>query len=134
MRYLALAAAVLLVLPPAAAAADTSWHKATATSVGAGVNTKSTFLIQAYVTLPQSCDAARIRTYTVTSQLNRSFVVEEQAGSSTCKGTTNYKCTVAGQFRLPIEHKFDVYSKGHMWVVRLAMTPPTPIQPLCRKG
>ncbi len=134
MRHLGLAAAALLVLLPSIAAADPAWQKATATSVSAGVNSKSTFVIQASVTLPQSCDLARIRTYAITSQLNRSFVVEQQAPSSMCKGTTMYKCTVSAAFRLPIEHKFDVFSKGNMWVVRLAMEPPTPTPPLCRKS
>ncbi len=133
MRHFGLAAA-LLVLSPSIAAAAPAWHKATATSVNAGVNTRSTFVIQAYVTLPQSCYATHIRTYAITSQLNRSFVVEQMGPSPACKGPANYKCAVSASFMLPIEHKFDVFSKGYMWIVRLAMKPPTPIEPQCRKS
>ncbi|MBV8353775.1 MAG: hypothetical protein JO101_00510, partial [Candidatus Eremiobacteraeota bacterium] len=55
MRYLGEGAAALIVLPPAtAAAAGHPGQLATATSVTAGVNSRSTFAIDAYVTLPLS--------------------------------------------------------------------------------
>jgi hypothetical protein len=134
MRHLGFAAAALLVLLPTPAVSAASWQPATATTVSAGVNSRSTFVIQAYVTLPQSCDAARIVTYAVTTGLNRSFIVVQQAPSSTCKGTTMYKCTVVSpSFSLPIQHKFDVHSKGKTWVVHLAMQAPTPTEPICAK-
>lgn len=126
---------MLVLLPAMTVAATPSWHPATATMVSAGVKSKSTFVIQAYVTLPQSCDAARIRTLSVTSQLHRSFIVEETAPSTMCSGKTVYKCTVVSpEFRLPITHTFDVVSKGKTWKVVLGMQPPTPIPPMCAKG
>jgi|HubBroStandDraft_4_1064222.scaffolds.fasta_scaffold00002_15 hypothetical protein len=136
MRHLRLAAFALLVLPPAIVAAATpGWQTATATSVNAGVTSKSTFQIQAYVTLPQSCDMARIRTLAITSQLHRSFIVEQMAPSAPCTGKTVYKCTVVSpNFSLPIPHKFDVDSKGKTWGVTLSMASPQPVEPLCRKS
>ncbi len=126
----------MLVLPPAIAAAATpTWKPATATMVSAGVKSKSTFIIQAYVTLPQSCDAARIRTLSITSQLHRSFIVEQMPPSSMCSGKTVYTCTaVSPEFRLPIQQPFEVDSKGKTWKVALAMHPPTPMPPMCPKG
>lgn len=136
MRHIRLAAIALLVLPPAIVAAATpSWQPATATSVNAGVTSKSTFQIQAYVTLPQECDAARVRTLAMNSELHRSFIVELLPPSSPCTGKTAYKCTVESpNFRLPIPHKFEVDSKGKTWGVTLSMASPHPIEPICRKG
>jgi hypothetical protein len=136
MRHFRLAAIALLVLPPSIVGAATpSWQPATATSVSAGVNSKSTFVIQAYATLPQQCYAARIRTLAITRQLHRSFIVEQLPPSSPCTGKTNYRCTVVSpSFNLPIPHKFEVDSKGKTWEVELATKPPTPIEPICRKG
>lgn len=137
MRNFRLAATfAVLVLPPAITAAATpSWNPATATIVSAGVESKSTFIIQAYVTLPQSCDAARIRTLSISSQLHRSFIVEQMPPSSMCSGKTVYNCTVVSPvFRLPIQQPFEVDSKGKRWKVALAMHPPTPMPPTCRKG
>jgi hypothetical protein len=135
MRYLCLAATALLFLPPSVAAASPTWQPATATSVTAGVNSKSTFVIQADVTLPQSCDAARIRTLSLSKQLHRAFIVEQLAPSSPCSGKTIYKCTVVSPtFSLPIPHKFEVESKGHTWEVQLAAEAPTPMGPICRKS
>jgi hypothetical protein len=136
MRHFLLAAIALLVLPPSIVAAATpSWQPATATSVGAGVNSKSTFLIQAYLTLPQQCDAARIRSSVVSLHAHRYFLVEQLPSSSPCTQKTIYKCTVVSpSFPLPIPHRFEVESKGKTWEVQLAMKPPTPIEPICRKG
>jgi len=136
MRHLRIAAIALLILPPAIVAAATpSWQPATATSVSAGVTSKSTFQIQAYVTLPQECYAARIRTLAMNTELHRSFIVEQLAPSSPCSGKTVYKCTVASpNFILPIPHKFEVDSKGKKWGVTLSMASPQPIEPMCRKG
>ncbi len=136
MRNFCLAVTLVsLVFAPAiAAAASPSWQPATATVVSAGVK-KSTFIIQAYVTLPQSCDTARIRTLSINSQLHRSFIVEQMAPSSPCSGKTAYKCTVVSpEFQLPIQHPFEVESKGKAWEVAPAMEPPTPVEPMCRKA
>jgi hypothetical protein len=132
MRHLGLAAAVLLVLPPSIATAAPSWQPATATSVIAGVNSRSTFVIDAYITLPQSCYAARVQTYAVTTGLNRSFIVVQRAGS-TCSGGA-YSCVAAQTFNLPIQHKFDVHTKGKTWHVTMGEHAPAPTQPLCHKS
>ncbi len=129
MRYLGLAMAALLGLPPTIAPAATSWQTATATSVTGGVSSKSTFVIDAYLTMPQSCYAARIRTYTVSTGLHRTFIVEQRGGPM-CSGSA-YKCTVTQNFMLPIQQPFDVYTKGKVWHVHLTMHPPTPIPPMC---
>jgi hypothetical protein len=133
MRYLFLAAIALLVLPPSIAAAAPSWAPATATSVEAGGNGHSTFVIQAYLTLPTQCHAARIRTATLSMSGHRSFVVEQMASSSPCS-QAQYKCTVVGTFNLPVTAKFEVDSKDKKWEVHLAADRPTPVQPMCRKG
>jgi len=137
MRFYALAAmcALLALSAPVSAPAAGSWSPATATAVTAGVTSNSTFVIHAYVTLPTQCDSARIRTLAVTSQLHRSFVVEQMPPSSTCAGKKLYQCTIASpHFNLPIPHKFEVKSKGKTWEVTLSMHEPQPMQPMCNKG
>jgi hypothetical protein len=131
MRYFALAATALLALTPAIApAASHPWMPATATSVTAGITTRSSFAIQAYITLPMSCYASRVRTYGVTADLNRSFIVEQRAPATMCSGPA-YKCTVSQTFKLPIQHKFDVHTAGKTWRVTLAAHAPSPMQPMC---
>lgn len=132
MRHLGFAAAALLVLSPTPAASAASWQTATAVSVIAGINGHSTFVIDAYVTLPQSCYAARVQTYAVTAGLNRSFIVVQRAGS-TCSGAA-YSCVAQQTFNLPIQHKFDVHTKGKTWHVTMGASAPAPTQPLCRKS
>ena len=133
MRYLALTAAALLVVPPTMApAASQPWQTATATSVIAGISGRSTFVIDAYVTLPQSCYAARVQTYAVTTGLNRSFIVVQRGGSM-CSGPA-YSCVAAQTFNLPIQHKFDVHTKGKTWRVTVGAHIPAPTQPMCRKS
>lgn len=133
-RHLGIAVAfALLVVAPATAVSATTWQPATATMVTAGIASKSTFLIQAYVTLPQSCDIARIRTYGMTTELHRSFIVEQMPPSGACAQKVVYKCTVVSRaFSLPITHTFDVESKGKTWKVTLAMHTPAPVQPMCK--
>lgn len=137
MRSYALAAAcaLLALCAPVSAPAAASWSPATATAVTAGITSNSTFAIHAYVTLPTQCDSARIRTFAVTSQLHRSFVVEQMPASSTCAGKKLYQCTVVSpHFNLPIPHKFEVKSKGKTWEVTLGMHEPQTMQPTCSKG
>lgn len=129
MRHFRTAAAVamMFLLPSIAGAA--SWQPATAGTVHAGVTSSSTFVIAAYVTLPQPCYVARIRAST--SVLSRSFVVEQMPGSSTCSGSA-YHCTVVSpEFRLPIAHTFNVHSKDHTWDVTLAAKAPSALPPMC---
>lgn len=134
MRYLRTAAALMVIVLSPAIAGAASWQPATTSIVHAGVTSNSTFVIAAYVTLPKQCDVARIRTLNVTSQLHRSFIVEQMPGSSTCTGKTVYNCTVMSpNFRLPIPHKFDVESKGKTWEVTLGTTAPTTLPPMCAK-
>jgi hypothetical protein len=133
MRHLFFVAIALLVLPPSVAVAAPSWGPATATSVQAGNNGRSTFVIQAYLTLPTQCYTTRIRTATLAMSGHRSFIVEQMAPSSSCS-SAQYKCTVVGTFNLPVTHAFEVDSKGKTWEVHLAMEAPTPTQPMCRKG
>lgn len=135
MRYLRFVAAVApLVIAPSIAAAAASWQPATVTMVSAGIASKSTFVIQASVTLPQSCDMARIRTYEMNSELHRSFIVEQMPPASPCSAPkTAYQCTVVSRaFSLPITHTFDVESKGKTSKVALAMEKPTPAEPMCK--
>ena len=134
MRYLGVVAAALIVLPPATvAAAGHPWQLATATSVTAGVNSRSTFAIDAYVTLPLSCYATRILTYKITQGLNREFAVYQQQPPALCTGGP-YKCTVRQTFALPIQQKFEVFTKGKTWEVHLAMHEPMPVEPMCHKS
>lgn len=132
-HFRTVAAFMAIVLAPAIAGAA-SWQPATARAVQGGVSSKSTFVIVAYVTLPQQCDVARIRTLNVTSQLHRSFIVEQMPGSSTCTGKTVYNCMVVSQnFMLPIPHKFDVETKGKTWEVTLGASAPSQVKPMCAK-
>ena len=139
MRNFILAAIAPLIIAPAATVAatpSTSWQKATAVSASGGVINKKQFGLQAYVTLPMSCDQARIRTYSINSQLHRSFIVEERWPGATChNGKPNYNCTVESPaFGLPIQQPIEVDTKGKTWEIHLSMHPPTPIQPICNKG
>jgi hypothetical protein len=132
MRHFRAAAALTLIILSPSIAGAASWQPAPAGTVHAGVTSSSTFVIAAYVTLPQDCYAARIRASS--SVLSRSFVVEQMPTSSRCTGKTAYHCTVVSpEFRLPIAHKFNVHSQGKMWEVTLAATAPAPLEPMCRK-
>lgn len=133
MRFYALVAAcaILAVSAPGAASAAATWQPATATMVTAGITSRSTFEIQAYVMLPQQCYSARIRTLAITSQLHRSFIVEELPSSTPCTDMI-YKCYVSTSYKLPIQQPFDVMSKGKTWKVHLSMQPPTPMKPSCK--
>lgn len=122
----------IFLLPAIVGAA--SWQPATATAVRAGVSSNSTFVIAAYVTLPSECNVARIRMLNITSQLHRSFVIEQMPGPSMCPEKPIYRCAlVSPTFRLPVPHKFDVESKGKTWPVTLASAAPNLIPPMCAK-
>lgn len=134
MRHFRIAAAFMAIVLSPAIAGAASWQPATATAVRAGVSSKSTFVIMAYVTLPSRCNVARISTLNVTSQLHRSFVVEQMPGPTMCPEEPIYHCAVVSPtFRLPIPHKFDVESKGKTWPVTLAAERPNPTPPMCAK-
>jgi hypothetical protein len=138
MRYLglsALMASSLFVLPPVSVAGAPAWEPAAATSVTAGA-THSTFIVQASVTLPKSCYAARIRSTPITLHTARSFYVEQLGPASPCTGaSSNYTCTVVSpDFPLPIPHTIEVVSKGEKQKVMVATNEPRPTPPLCRKS
>lgn len=136
MRSLALTALIALsfvLLPPGSAASAADWGPATANSVSAGA-THSTFIVQASVTLPQSCFAARIRSTPISLNTPRQFFVEQRAPSSPCTGAI-YHCTVVSpNFPLPIPHTIQVVSKGQRSKVMVATEEPQPTPPLCRKS
>ena len=135
MRHLHLAAIALLVLAPSVASAATAtWQPATATGVVAGVNTNKTFVVQAYVSLPTQCDAARIRSSALSMHTTRHFFVEELPASSPCSQKAVYTCTVSESFPLPIPATFDVESKGKQWKVHLSQHEPSAMGPTCKKG
>jgi hypothetical protein len=138
MRYSSLSAVIassFFVLPSVCVASASGWQPATATSVVAGAS-HSSFIVQAAVTLPQSCDAARIRSTPISLHTPRSFYIEQLPPSSPCKGTTVYKCTVVSPaFPLPIPHMIEVTSKGpQKWKVPVQTEEPTATPPLCPKG
>jgi hypothetical protein len=134
MRYLRLAAVVAAFAAVAPSIAAASSQLATATSVSGGITSKSTFVIQAYVTLPQSCYAARFQQVVETPHLHRHFLVLQVPPSAPCTGP-QYKCTVASpNYNLPVQQPFDVYTKGKTWKTHLSMHEPQPIEPMCRKG
>jgi hypothetical protein len=133
-HFRTIAAFTLIVLAPMIAGAA-SWQPATARTVLAGVSSNSTFVIAGYLTLPNQCYVARVRTLTLTSQLHRSFIIEQMPGPSTCTAKTEYHCTVMSpSFRLPIPHQFDVETKGKTWQVTMGAHAPEAIQPMCAKG
>ena len=132
--FSAVLAAFALFVQSAAGADAASWQPATATSVTAGAG-HSNFMIQASVTLPKSCYAARIRSTPISLQAPRSFDIEQMAPSSSCSGNS-YTCTVVSPaFPLPIPHMIDVYSAGpKKWKVAVHTTEPVPVPPICRKS
>lgn len=132
MHHLRTAAAFMVIVLSPAIAGAASWEPATASTVHAGVGSSSTFVIAAYVSLPNQCYLARIRTSS--SALRRQFVVEQMAPASACTGKTAYHCTVVSpDFSLPISHTFNVHSLGKMWEVTLASRAPKPLPPMCVK-
>jgi hypothetical protein len=135
MRDLRFAAAMaLLAFAPSIAAAASSPSPATATSVTAGITSKSTFVVQAYITLPQSCYAARFEQILQTPHLHRHFSLLQVPPSSPCTGP-QYKCTVVSpNYNLPIQMPFEVNTKDRVFEVHLSTHAPQPIEPLCRKG
>ena len=138
MRYSALSAAIalsLLVLPSLSLASAPGWAPATATGITSGAG-HSNFFIQASVTLPQSCYAARIRATPISMHSPRAFYVEQMAPSTPCsKPSSNYTCTVVSPpFPLPIPQTVEVYSKGDRSKVRVRTKEPAATPPLCNKG
>ena len=124
----------LLALAPSIAAAAGAPQPATATSVNGGITSNSTFLVQAYVTLPQSCYTARIQQVLETPHLHRHFLVLQVPPSAKCTGP-QYKCTVVSpNYNLPVQQPFEVDSKGNVWKIHLGTHPPQPIAPVCRKS
>jgi hypothetical protein len=112
-----------------------SWEPAEATAVSAGLSSKSTFIVQGYVTLPTPCDAARIRAMRLDPHSQRYFVVEELPSSSICIQVV-HKCVVESEpFFLPIPDSIDVVSAGpKKWDVIVGPTAPKPVGPICRKA
>jgi hypothetical protein len=134
MHYIRYAAIALLVLTPSVASAA-SWQKATANSVVAGVNSKSTFVVQAQVALPNQCYMARIISSPISMHMHRYFTVLQMAPSSTCAQKSTYTCTtVSPSFPLPIPAKFEVDSKDKKWETHLGSHAPAPAEPMCKKG
>ncbi|HEX3457634.1 MAG TPA: hypothetical protein VHR97_06720 [Candidatus Baltobacteraceae bacterium] len=136
MHYIRYAAIALLVLTPSIASAATgSWQKATANSVVAGVNSKSTFVVQAQVALPNQCYMARIVSSPISMHMHRYFTVMEMAPSGVCAQKSLYTCTVVSpSFPLPIPTKFEADSKGKKWEVHLGTEAPAAAEPMCKKG
>jgi len=136
MHYIRYAAIALLVLTPSIASAATgSWEKATANSVVAGVNSKSTFKVQAQVALPNQCYMASIISSPISMHMHRYFTVLQMAPSSPCAQKSLYTCTVVSpSFPLPIPETFEADSKGKKWEVHLGMHAPEPVEPMCKKG
>jgi hypothetical protein len=135
MRDLCFAAAIaLLALAPSMAAAASSPSPATATSVTGGITSNTTFVVQASVTLPQSCYAVRFQQILATPHLHRHFALLQVPPSSPCTGP-QYKCTaVSSSYNLPIQLPFKVETQGRVFEVHLSAHAPQPIEPLCRKG
>jgi hypothetical protein len=137
MRNMSLGAALaslFFVFSSAGIANASGWELATATGIDAGAG-HSAFIIQAMVTLPTRCYTARIRSTPITLHTPRSFYVEQQAPSSTCKSTAAYTCTaISPAFPLPIPHEVDVVSKGpKKWKVAVHTSEPHAMPPVCGK-
>jgi hypothetical protein len=127
---------LFLIIAPLSAVSAPSWEPATASGVTAGAH-HETFIVEATLTLPQNCYAARIRSTPISLHTPRSFYVEQLAPSSPCASKTAYKCTVVSpDFPLPIPHQIEVVSKGpqRSKVTVSTEEEPNPAPPLCRKG
>lgn len=125
---------VLFAFAPSIGLAASLPKLATAISVSGGITSKSTFAIQAYVTLPQSCYAAGVAQILETPTFHRHFLVLQVPPSSMCSGPL-YKCTVASaNYKLPVQQPVEVDTKGKVWKIHLSSHPPQPIEPMCRKG
>jgi hypothetical protein len=114
-------------------AVNTSWVAAEATSVNAGLNTKSTFIVQAYLTLPTPCYAARIRAMRLDPHSPRYFLVEELPPSGFCIEVVHHFVVESAPSFFPIPHSVDVVSLGpKRWHVIVGSTVPKPAGPICR--
>jgi hypothetical protein len=134
MRYLRSAAILTLcaVIPAFAAAATPMWQPATAVSVTAHAE-HSDFVIDAYLSVPNACYSARVRT--ALSSAGRVFYVEQIASAkATACSPAPYHCSVlSGPIALPIPQSITVNSAGKKWKVHV-MTEhaPAPMQPMCK--
>jgi hypothetical protein len=114
-------------------AVNTSWVPAEATAVNADLNTKSTFIVQAYVTLPKPCYAARIRAMRLDPHSPRYFLVEALPPPGFCIEVVHHCVVESAPFFFPIPHSVDVVSLGpKRWRVIVGSTVPKPAGPICR--
>ena len=127
-------ASIFFVFSSAGIANASGWDLASASAVEAGAG-HSEFIVQAMVTLPTRCYMARIRSTPINLHTPRSFYIEQQAPSSTCKSSTSYVCMVVSPaFPLPIPHQIDVVSKGpKKWKVAVHTSEPHTMPPVCGK-
>jgi hypothetical protein len=114
-------------------AVNASWVPAEATAVNAGLSTKSTFIVQAYVTLPKPCYVARIRAMRLDPHSPRYFLVEELPPSGFCISVVHHCVVESAPFFFPIPQSIDADSLGpKRWHVIVGSTVPKPVRPICR--
>lgn len=137
MRYPFLLGMLLVtVLLPVGATASSTWQPATVTAVSAGLTSRSTFVIQAYVELPQPCYKVRIRQMRIDPKATPFYLVEEVRSTSNPCPDIVTKCTaVSSSFGPPAPSTILVMSKGpKKWNVQLQSTRPKPNGSLCQKS
>lgn len=82
--------------------ATSFWQPAYATRIEATMNTKSTFVVAAWVTLPNSCYIARIEHRVPIDPKSPGYFVEQQRKRMTLCGQVIQKCIVTAQFLDPL--------------------------------
>jgi hypothetical protein len=134
MRYLRLSAVLtfLAILPALAPAATPTWEPATAVSVIAYAE-HSDFRIESYLSMPNACYSARIRT--ALGSAGRTFFIEQmKSATQTACSPSPYHCSVVSNaIALPIPQTIAVSSANKKWKVHvLTEHEPAPAQPMCK--
>lgn len=126
------AIALFAVVPAITVAATPTWAPATAVSVTAYAE-HSDFRIDAYLSVPNACYSARIRT--ALGSAGRTFFIEQmKSGTQTACSPAPYHCSVVSEpIALPIPQTITVSSANKNWKVHV-MTEhhPSPMQPMCK--
>lgn len=137
MRYLIILAAfsICFLSPGRASTSSPQWEPATAMTVTAGLNSRSTFVIQADVELPQSCYAAQIHQVRLDPKSAPYYLVEQQRVTTQPCTHVILKCSVvSATFGPPSPLQVLVKSKGPKeWNLKVNPTAPKPGRAACPK-
>ena len=124
--------ALFALVPAVAPSATPTWEPATAASVTAYAE-HSDFRIDAYISAPNACYSARVRTALGSS--GRTFFIEQmKSATATACSPSPYHCSVvSGPIALPIPQSITVSSANKNWKVHVMTGEhPSPMTPMCK--